>query len=411
MLLKILKVVFVSLFPVMLLLFFTSCVKTPNDGFVVSKSPVEIDQIIISGEDLNEDNQTVLFSESGYEYSENIEYSLEENLIGAEITVDVNASVEVPKFFPYKYLVKSEKISYDQIHNLVELINSDGLFYKSRICKDIMTKYKMQMKIDYYLNEISLCTTEMNKQKDGYQDIVKDLYEQMQYLPDSYADITTDYLEKTIKTSTAINFQFTNENYNDKAHILDINESYSPDIFCVIAEDTQEQGIRYKKSANGKLFALDDEELNKSYSFSQSEAEVLAKQFVNAIDNDLSLIDASLLAVIDRDSNTKVNKYIPKGYMLVYSHKYGEVPINYSEEENYWKYQNENNQVYEEYYPQEYLVIFVDETGVIELKYNSPSEIVGKVDEKFELLSFNKVLNKFNDYIVLNGFKEGTCIL
>ncbi|MFZ7120477.1 MAG: DUF6034 family protein [Eubacteriaceae bacterium] len=335
-----------------------------------------------------------------------LEYILNSDREGVNTSVDINASVIMPKYIPSIVSVKPKKITFNQLNSLIDLIAKDENIYHSSYAKKIMTKNKIQSKIEFYNKEISDCNKNGNVEyKSLCENEIEQLYNDLETAPESYADIVLD-LEKINKECDADSqitddmvgpIDFTPDNYNNQIYDVEIGEFYmdnSERLYINATDNIYEQTIGYHSQ---KRFGNKSIDSNKDFNLSITDAKKMAMPYVNCIDNSFVLLD-----IWGNEHTVEENLRYPVGYTLVFGRQFNGVDTNYvAPEHSCITYGNNTT---ENHYPQELLFIKVCENGVYSLDYQSPMEVNDTVNTNPELIDFNKIQEIFNENIFNNNY-------
>ena len=403
---------------VLLVLIFSSCQATPENQIVINKDEEKVEEMIekvVKTEEIGEDNidnNSIILNGLDYFIPERMECIIESDLVGAKTTVEVDAEILLPQYTLPMAKAVQKKITYEQIYNVITLLEQDNKFYNKLFAESVFTKKQIQQQINYYLYEIANCTEEMDAQKANYQTYINELYEKMDSAPDSYEDIDIKDIENTDITEDMLEpVELTEDNFDVKNYSLVIGEKYYNDELIIHASDfKKQQYIKYSKginTTNKALILLNDLSLIESCEFTVEEAQKMAEIYVEALDSELKI--ESYGALIEREylvGDTIEWKDVPYGYVLVYTRQVNGVNINYTDGTDLLGISEQ--EIFAEPYCQEFLKVTISEEGIIAFEYYCPMTINETIGLETELLSFDKVQNIFEKHIVLNGLEEST---
>jgi|GEM_PF-3214760 len=422
----------IKIYPILLsVLFFnfvlTACRATPETEAVAQKGEAQMETILDSvvAIESEEADEPVLPSEP-YDFPDHLSYTLTSDYADmAEEFVEVEADITVPEYAMPIYSVTSRKVDAQAVIDLMDYLRDGQPVYYREFANAVMTKTKYQEQINYYLDEISMCTEECASMRREYEKIVNDLYEEMAEAPESYSEVTKETIDAERRAKDA-EIEDTDEMFyefeefdSDKAGEVTMTEAmyasltdgfscvfgeskYS-DSFTVDNDNVKTKKISYSMNYFDKsgYFSVDDVYQVADMPVSLNSARALAEPVVNILDDSLELTEIMPLITFDRDKEKDDPNYqIPSGLRLVYTHTFSGVKTNYSEGGGW--YTIDDSSSYADKYQQEYLVFDVTEKGIETLEYSSPMIVVEKKGDEAELLPFGDIQEIFDSYIVLN---------
>ena len=424
---KHIKIYPIVLFILLLGLIFTGCQPTPEDEVVVQKGETQVETIMNSAAETEGEatDEPVLPSEP-YDFPDHISYTLSSDYADmAEEYVEVEADITVPEYAMPIYSVTSRKVDAQTVIDLMDYLRDGQPVYYSAFANAVMTKTKYQEQINYYLDEISMCTEEYASMRRKYEKIVNDLYEEMADAPESYREVTKETIDAERRAKDA-EIEDTDEMFcefeefdSDKAGEVTMTEALYASLsdgfsfvfgeskysnaFTVDNDHAKTKKISYSMNYFDKssYFSVDDVYQVSDMPVSLDSAKALAEPVVNILEDSLELTEIMPLIAFDRDKEKDDPDYqIPSGLRLVYTHMFSGVKINYSEGD-VW-YTIDDSASYADKYSQEYLAIDITEKGIEKIDYSSPMIVLGKQGDEAELLPFEDIQEVFDSYIVLN---------
>ena len=251
-----------------IIMLFAACQPTPETEVVVGKGEEKIDAMIEKAIDTeqpsNTDGEPELIALS-YDAPEKLEYDIDSDIEGAAMKIRVNAPIILPQYTLPIVKVKPKDIAYEQVSNLLGLVQNGRPLYHKQYAERITLKKDIQHKIDSYMWEIAMCEGEAD-QEDLVairQKQIQQLYEDMESAYDSYSDADIQPEEKApdivfvdkdgnrrtepapegafVLTEEYIGpFELTQENFKQKGYSLIIGTGF----------DADELNISIKKDEN-----------------------------------------------------------------------------------------------------------------------------------------------------------------
>ena len=429
-----------------IIMLFTACQPTPETEVVVGKGEEKIDAMIEKAIDTKQPSTTDGEPELtvlSYDAPEKLEYDIDSDIEGAAMKIRVNAPIILPQYTLPIVKVKPKDIAYEQVSNLLGLVQNGRPLYHKQYAERITLKKDIQHRIDSYMWEIAMCEGEAD-QEDLVairQGQIQQLYEEMESAYDSYSDADIQPEEKApdivfvdkdgnkeaelapegafVLTEEYIGpFELTQENFNQKGYSLIIGTGFDADELNINIKKDENfySRIRFVRreyeGINGIMpDAMTIPGIMDGFEFTQEEALETAQKYAHALDPSLVLTDVS--DAIYTDFTKDDNPSFPYGYAFYFGRQCNGVDINYGEK---FTWNNEmmeaagESEVYQRPYPQECLKITVGQKGVQNIEYTSPLEVVETVATNVELLPFDEIIEKFEQYIVLNSWREESTI-
>ena len=395
-----------------------ACQPTPENEAVVGKGKEAMEELLknaVKNDSSRENTNGVLV----YEAPEELQYVLESEFVGAKIKVDVDARIVIPESVLPIVTASHKNITYQQIEALVELICKGEPLYERLSVESVETKDTIQKKIDFYLETME--RSEDREFKNDCQRRIRDLYIQMSVAPDTYEEAKR--LEGTSPKKVLINMQ----NYDEQDYDLAVGSSYIHGELKILAQkSSMQQIIKYEAIGRYPIESIYLPEIMNDFEMNVDDALNAAEQYVGILGTGLVLTD--ITPALIRDGTD----YSPYGYTLIYVREFSGIRSNYAIDDTSWKYQSDaeiqtigditvgsdgvfeqeiENETYKEPYSQETLVITIGIDGIESLTYTNPMQVNEVIVADSELLSFEKVKEIFDNYIVLNGFDASREVL
>ena len=426
-------------------LLFTACQKTPAQEAVVGKGEKQIEAMIEKAIDTQpppQEGGDPELAALSYDAPEKLEYAFESDIEGAAMKVRVNAPVVLPQYTLPLVKVRPRDITFEQVSGLLGLLKNGRPLYHKQYTERIKLKKDIQHRIDGYMWEIAVCEgdPEMKDAIPQYQKMIKDLYKDLEAAPETYEAANLQPEEKApdiIKVDKEGNktiipapegafmlteeyigpFEITQENFSQKGYSLIIGTGYDADELSInIKKDENFYSMirfihrEYEGIMDYMPKAMEIPGIMDGFEFSRQEALETAQKYAQALDPSLVLTDVS--DAVYTDFSKDDNPSYPYGYAFYFGRQYCGVDTSYAEffTLNHDGIHEQTEGVYQRPYPQENLKIIVGENGVSRIEYTSPLETVETVAASVELLSFDKIKEKFEQYIVLNSCREESTI-
>jgi hypothetical protein len=338
---------------------------------------------------------------------------------GAKITVDINADLIIPNDPMPIALVTPRIFTYDEVYNFIKLINKENqCMYDTIIAGNILTKNKIEELIDVYINKLSLCDKNMEKEKKEYKKIINELYKKIEIAPSSFMEYNKnpkkyiigksyDTQESNISANKIVEVIISSTNYSTQDYNLVVGEGvYSPNIVIKATNNYNSQMLKFKKAnkvKNSIISSSIEYDIMKNFKVTEKKAINESNKIVKKISNDLTLTDIAPLK-IEYFSKEGVTTD-PYGYKLIYTRKFNDVSLSYAEMDNKWNTAPQDKR-YSKSYEQEYLIVVYNSNGISQISYSSPMKIKEIKTANAILLPFDKIQEIFNKYILINGFPE-----
>ena len=421
-----------------------ACQPTPEQEAVVGKGEEKIEAMLEKAIDTQTPTQEggePQHTELQYDAPEKLEYNFESDIEGAAMKIRVNAPVVLPQYTLPIVKVRPKDITYGQLSAFLGLIENGRPIYQREYTEMIQLKKDIQHRIDVYMWEIAMCEGEPDAKDTAtqYQNLINDLYKELESAPETYEEASLinegGDANQTKKDPNATpapgvtpvlgmtqeytgQFEFTQENFAQRTYNLIIGTGYDADTLSFAAKNGREScpSIRYvhpsfEGLSSKSVRTKNAPDVMDGFAFSEEAALATANEYAGAVDETLTFSAAS--EAIYTDFSKDDNPSFPFGYTFFYTRKYSGVATNYAEKftlNNDIMAATGETGAYQKPYPQEYLAITVGEEGIYSLTYTSPLEVTETVSTNVELLPFDKIKEKFEQYIVLNSWGEDSTI-
>lgn len=342
----------------------------------------------------------VKISESAVQTNDIIKYNAPPNYQGffsaydSKLKVTINADIDFPdaeKFPVHEFAYK--QFSQEQVDAAInELIGSAELY----LSENVPTKGELQDRIDELKNtlndEKNGASTSASDEYSSAEDLkanINDLEEQILYAPETH--------EKTKITS-----QF----YSDRNFI------------DAVAKVDGKGGVRFSvgKGLNNAfqlIFdVMPDYEQYKSYEIndiglavSKEEAVQAARETADVLGADYMEPVAVLPAERAENGDFSVEENIEKAYAVIFTRKQDGLQTLYTGLD-----QSFGNDIFkdelEDRTQYELLKIFVSDAGIVGVRWFAHGEIGEKISDSTEMMSFEKIMKRFEDQIVYNSSRS-----
>lgn len=391
---------------------FCSCQATPEQAVVQEKSSDYIQSMLDTEE-----------AEAILQVPDRLQYSLENDSLGVQTTVRIDAELIVPDVMLPIVSVSPQDISWQSVQGLLDELQNDRPLYDQETCAIVEFKSDIQKQINSYEQEMEQAEA-IGNDTSFYLEQLQELYRKLALAPDSVEEandmLASGQLEPvtmltgggfmstpdkgTAVTNASIEaFELNSENYDDKYYylILGMGTNNTATLQLNARYDSAFPQILEYIDTSADVPALDysgDLSLMSDFPASLDEAVEKATPLVQAIDSDLAFFDAA--AIVDISAKYTDGTEQPWGYRLVFTRSYGEAQENYA---HALEGMNSKTDVtYNEEYPQESLVVEVCLEGIYSVRYYAPKTEIAVEEASVQLLPFEEVQRIFDQNIVLN---------
>ncbi len=393
--------------------FTTACQPTPVKPVIVNKGDGKLDQMIARNN----------IPRQKYSAPPDWKETVHSTINGTDITVDVDAGVEVPDTDAFPVVtIKPAQISYEQIQALLDEVAKDQKLYGAQFAEMTNTKEQIKGKIDYYTKELAGSQGEEYKDiRQQYENILKKLYKDLETAPENFAAAEDAVKSKLasrqnmqIKDGQAVPADgpttdigmvaVTKDNYRrGQGFELVIGEGYRPGTLRISASDNvrQQRMEYYRRGARGGS-PSGSMELVSSLGIKQEQAEKEARRIATLLNTGLELTD--VCAMTDYDFSGEKVKEVPVGYVFSFTRLYNGVPLKYSDNVGNWGMKAQEEILKEQYsepWQDERLEISIGENGLEGLTYTSPATVVNTESENVALMPFEQIQETFRKQILL----------
>ena len=330
-------------------------------------------------------------------------------LNGENITVKIDAQVYIPEYSLSMAILEDRNIKYSQIESFFELLGLDNKnLYNLEFVEIATTQQHFEGMIDRQLQEIALMKEE-GEDTSYLEEHMELMCQKKETAPKDYIEaanrlgLSDDSMSKTV--------EITEDNYNSRAYTLIVGEEnwFSP-MIQINAVEGETQRLIYDRNAKaGVPSARCLSEMDEK-GFSMEEGRSIAEPYISVFSEDLELVEIGTMGAFEDVYDPR-----PYGYVFVYKRVINGVRNEYVLSPNDgWRgaavasanISMEDELVYSAPNAEEKLVISVTNEGLYVLDYSAPRVVSEILAYPIQILPFEKLMERFDQYIVMHGYDD-----
>ena len=353
--------------------FASACQPTPEKAAVVNKANYPLEDLILEKADPNEKwTQTtdrIIWNETK---------SVNTEIGECTITVSMNVTVpQIPDKVPV-VLIEPKELSLDFLKSTANYLMR-GEIYDGK-----PSKQDVEMEILAFKKDISAHTI-----REGY-DYQEQVEEMLEFLNEKYSEATDG--------NSKARYEYELDGYGNIGFRL---KSYPTDNSIMTFSPFRKDGFSFRHSELNRVFfyldTISGENIQANGAqTTYNQALVKADEALKTLfDVPFTMMHSCITDIINDNEylwNDGEETSLGQAYVFYYTREYDDVPSLYIDPASIMVTENTE---YSKPYTREYALIVVDDRGIVQMRYQSFSDTVGKLNDNVKLIPFKEVLERF----------------